>query len=120
MNDMMKNEVEAIRAQYTQMKPTALEELKALDKKVKRPTNTFAYTFGAVSAVVMGAGMSLMMTNLGEMIGMKNALVPGVIIGAVGMAMALVNYPIYKKKLAARKKEFAPQILALSEKIMHG
>lgn len=110
--------VQKIRTQYTEKQHTELDELKALDAKVKRPANVFAYTYGSVSAIIMGAGMSLVMTEIGEIIGLANAMVPGVIVGVVGMVMALCTYPIYKKILASRKKKYATEILKLSEKII--
>jgi uncharacterized Tic20 family protein len=112
--------VQKIRTQYTEKQHTELDELKELDAKVKRPANVFAYTYGSVGAIVMGSGMSLVMTEIGTIIGISNAMLPGVVIGVVGMAMALSTYPIYKKILAARKKKFAPEILALSDKIVNG
>ena len=112
--------VQKIRTQYTEKQHTELDALKELDAKVKRPANVFAYTYGSVSAIVMGSGMSLVMTEIGTIIGISNAMLPGVVIGVVGMAMALSTYPIYKKILAARKKKFAPEILALSDKIVNG
>ena len=111
--------VQKIRTQYTEKQHTELDELKALDAKVKRPANTFAYTYGSVSAVIMGAGMSLVMTEVGAVIGITG-MVPGIAIGIVGMGMALSTYPIYKKILNDRKKKYAPQIMKLSEKIMKG
>ena len=110
--------VQKIRTQYTEKQHTELDELKALDSKVKRPANVFAYTYGSVSAVVMGAGMSLVMTDIGAVVGIASTMVPGIAIGVVGMGMALSTYPIYKGMLNARRKKYAPQILALSEKIM--
>ena len=112
--------VQKIRTQYTEKQHTELDALKTLDAKVKRPANVFAYTYGSVSAIVMGAGMSLVMTEIGATIGLASAMVPGIIIGVVGMGMALSTYPIYKKMLNARKKKYAPEILKLSEKIMKG
>ena len=47
--------VEKIRSQYTEQEHTELDALKALDVKVKRPANVFGYTYGSVSAIVMGA-----------------------------------------------------------------
>ena len=110
--------VQKIRTQYTETKHTELDELKALDAKVKRPANAFAYTYGSLGAIVMGAGMSLVMTDIGAVIGLTSTMAPGIIIGIVGMGMALTTYPIYKKMLAARKKKFAPEILKLSDKLM--
>ena len=112
--------VQKIRTQYTEKQHTELDALKELDAKVKRPANVFAYIFGSVSAIIMGAGMSLVMTEIGEIIGLEHAMVPGILIGIVGMGMALLTYPIYKKMLSARKKKYAPEILKLSEQIMKG
>ncbi len=112
--------VQKIRSQYTEKQHTELDALKALDAKVKKPANVFAYTYGSIGAVVMGAGMSLVMTDIGAKIGLAATMVPGIAIGIVGMGMALTTYPIYKKVLGARKKKYAPEILKLSEKIMNG
>jgi len=112
--------VQKIRTQYTEKQHTELDELKALDAKVKRPANVFAYTYGSVSAIIMGAGMSLVMTDIGATMGLANAMVPGIIVGVVGMLMALTTYPIYKRMLSARKKKYAAQIMKLSDKIMQG
>ena len=53
--------VQKIRTQYTEKENTQLNELKALDKKVKKPANVFAYTFGTIGSLVLGSGMSLAM-----------------------------------------------------------
>ena len=112
--------VQKIRTQYTEKQHTELDELKALDAKVKKPANTFGYTYGSVGAIVMGAGMSLVMTDIGSVVGLASAMVPGIAIGVVGLGMALTTYPIYKRILNSRKKKYAPEIMALSEKIMNG
>ncbi|MBO5300176.1 MAG: hypothetical protein J6B51_08920, partial [Clostridia bacterium] len=82
--------VQNIRAQYTVKENTELDELRALDAKVKRPANIFAYVFGSIGAVIMGSGMSLVMTDIGTTLGIENAMVPGIIIGIVGLAVACV------------------------------
>ena len=108
-----------IRTQYMEKESTELDELRELDAKVKRPANIFAYVFGSINAVVMGAGMSLVMTDIGATLGIANAMVPGIIIGVVGMVMALVNYPIYKGILGSRKRKYGAEILKISDKIMN-
>ena len=112
--------VQKIRTQYTEKQHTELDELKALDAKVKKPANTFGYTYGCVSAIVKCTGMSLVMTDIGSVVGLASAMVPGIAIGVVGLGMALTTYPIYKRILNSRKKKYAPEIMALSEKIMNG
>ena len=108
-----------IRTQYVEKTPSELDELRELDARVKRPANIFAYAFGSVSALIMGSGMSLVMTEVGAKLGMNSTMAPGIIIGIVGMLMALVNYPIYKRILAKRKNKYGAEILALSDKIMN-
>ena len=110
--------VQNIRSQYTENTHTELDTLKALDAKVKKPANVFAYTYGSVGAIVMGAGMSLVMTDIGAMIGLAGTMVPGIAVGIVGLGMACSTYPIYKKLLASRKAKYADQILELGEKLM--
>ena len=63
-------------------------------------------------------GMSLVMTDIGATIGLASAMVSGIVIGVVGMGLALTTYPIYKRILNSRKKKFAPRIMELSEKLL--
>ena len=111
--------VQKIRTQYTEKEHSCLDELKELDTKVKRPANIFAYIFGSVGAIVMGSGMSLVMTDIGEKLGISSSMVPGIVIGVVGMIMAIVNYPIYKRVLGSRRKKYADEIVELSNKIIN-
>lgn len=111
--------VQKIRTQYTEKEHTQLDELRALDAKVKRPANVFAYIFGSISALIMGSGMSVVMTDIGTTLGMNETMLTGIVIGVVGLFMAIVNYPIYKALLASRKEKYADKILNLSEKIMN-
>lgn len=111
--------VQKIRSQYTESQHTELDALQALDAKAKKPANVFAYVYGSLGAIVMGAGMSLVMTEIGAILGLANAMVPGIAVGIVGLVMVSTTYPIHKKILASRKKKFAPEILKLSENIMN-
>ncbi len=111
--------VEKIRTQYTEKTHTDLDELRALDSKVKRPANLFAYVFGSLSAIIMGAGMSLVMTDIGAAVGIAAPMIPGIVIGVIGLGFAVANYPLYNAILAARKKKYADKIIALSEKLMN-
>lgn len=111
--------VQKIRTQYTEKEHTALDELKELDAKVKRPANVFAYIFGSISAIIMGSGMSLVMTDIAETVGIENPMLYGIVIGIVGMGMAIINYPIYKGILGSRRKKYADKIVALSDQLLN-
>ena len=109
---------EKIRSKYTEKEYTELDELKALDQKVRRPANIIAYVIGIIGAIIMGMGMSLIMTDIGSSIGIENTIIPGLVIGAVGLILSLVNYPLYKSNLNSRKKKYAQEILSLSDRII--
>ena len=109
--------IQKIRTQYIEKEHTQVDALRELDAKVRRPANVFAYLFGSISALIMGAGMSLIMTDIGSKIGMAEVMVPGIIIGVMGMLMVVINYPIYKKILGSRRKKYADEVIALSDKI---
>ena len=108
-----------IRTQYMEKTPSELDALRELDAKVKRPANVFAYIFGSISAIIMGSGMSLVMTDIAEAVGIQNPMLYGIVIGIIGMLMAIINYPIYKSILGSRRKKYADKIIALSDKIMN-
>ena len=48
----------------------------------------------------------------------ENMMLPGIIIGLVGIAMVSINYPIYKSILNSRRNKYADKIIALSDEIM--
>ena len=108
--------VQKIRTQYVEKEHTQLDELKKLDGKVKKPANIFSYVFGSIGALIMGSGMSLIMTDIGTTVGIEKPMFPSI----VGMLMAIVNYPIYKGILDSRRKKYANKIIAISDKIMKG
>lgn len=112
--------VQKIRSQYTEKENTELDTLRELDAKVKRPANVFAYVFGSISTIIMGVGMSLVMTDIGTRVDISDSMLPGIIIGIAGMFMAIINYPIYKGIIGARRRKFADKIIAVSDKIMKG
>ncbi len=104
--------VEQIRTKYTEKESDRFDKLKALDRKVSTPAEAFAYGFGILAALVLGTGMSFAMKVIGDSMAM------GIVIGLVGIFMACINYPIYKKLLASRRKKYAPEIIKLSDEIL--
>lgn len=112
--------VQKIRTQYTDKEHTQLDELKKLDARAKKPAQIFAGVFGTLSALVMGSGMSLIMTDIGSVVGVAQPMTPGLVIGIAGLLMAVVNYPIYKGMLNSRRRKYADRIIAVSDKIMKG
>ena len=111
MNDQ-KAIVNKIRDSYSEKPITKFDELKSLDKKVKRPAKVFAYIFGVVGALVLGTGMCFAMKILGDIMAV------GIAVGIVGIIMTAINYPIYKRILKKRKSKYGAKVLALSDEII--
>lgn len=109
-----------IRTQYMEKDNTQkdLDLLRGLDTKVKRPVAVFGYVSGSIGAIIMGAGMSLVMTDISTQLGIKNPMPVGIAVGIAGLLIAILNFPVYRKILSSRRKKFADRILSLSEKIM--
>ena len=105
--------VEQIRDSYVEKGITKFDELKALDKRVKRPAEIFAYVFGSLSSLVLGTGMCLAMKVIGDMMAL------GIVIGVVGIGMVSVTYALYQKILKARKRKYSADILALSDELLN-
>lgn len=105
---------EAIAKDYAPKENSKIVALKKLDNKAKMSATVFAYTFGIISALVLGTGMSLAM----QVIGSGTAgMVVGIVVGIIGLVGCGVNYPIYKKKLEKGKAKYAYEIVQLAREI---
>lgn len=105
---------EQIANEYAPTQDSKVKALKRLDNKVKLPPTIFTYTFGILSSLVLGTGMTLAMRILGSSI---LTMVIGIIIGCIGIVGVSVNYPIYKKFLSSRKKKYSSDIITLAKEI---
>ena len=108
---------ESIAKEYAPKDNSKIVALRKLDAKAKNPANIFAYTFGILSALVLGTGMSLAMQVIGNGVA---SMILGIIIGIVGIIGCCVNYPIYKKLLENGKKKYAYEIVELAREISEG
>lgn len=106
-------EIEKIRAKYTEKEGTKMDELRALDKKVKRPADIFGYIYGSASALIMGTGMCFAMKVIGS------SMTLGIIVGLLGIGLALTTYPIYDAILRKRKQKYSKQIFELSDTLLN-
>lgn len=112
MKNNQTEKVQKIREQYAEKTQTKFDELRELDTKVKRPAQTFAYTFGSIGALVLGTGMCLAMKVIGNMMPL------GIVVGVIGIGMVSVTYSLYEAVLKARKKKYSKQIFELSDSLL--
>ena len=105
---------ESIAKEYAPKNNSKIVALKKLDNKAKLPATIFTYTFGIISSLIAGTGMSLaMQVNETGTAG----LVFGIILGIIGFAGCGVNYPMYMKMLEKGKKKYAFEIVELARQI---
>ena len=108
---------ESIAKEYAPKDSSKIVALRKLDAKAKNPANIFTYTFGIISALVLGTGMSLAMQVIGSGV---TGMILGIIIGIIGIIGCCVNYPIYKKLLEKGKEKYAYEIVELAREISEG
>ena len=106
---------EQIASEYAPKEDRKIVALMKLNRKAKQGAEIFAYTFGIVSSLILGTGMSMAMGLIGPS-GMTGMIV-GIIIGLVGIAGVSVNYPIYKKLIAKGKLKYGNDIIRLAKEI---
>ena len=106
---------EKIASEYAPKSTSKIVALRKLDRLAKRNAEIFAYTFGIISSLVMGTGMSFAMGVIGG--NTFTSVLVGIIIGLVGIAGVSVNYPIYKKLLNKGKNKYGSDIIRLAKEI---
>lgn len=103
-------EMASIRAKYQsgeKKRPTNLDKLKKLDARVESVAMVSALSWGIISTLILGVGMTCVLA--------WNQPVIGVIVGVLGLSGALCAWPLYQKVLAKEREKAAPEILRLSE-----
>lgn len=110
-NPQDQKKAENIRRQYISREDNKIEQLQKLDNMVKAPGKVVAGIFGVIGALVMGAGMSLVMV--------WNNMTTGLELSIPGLILVLLAYPLYASITNSRKKKYASEIMSLSNDLMN-
>lgn len=113
-------EIKRIRQKYQLQEEDKMTRLRKLDTKVTQKATSVSLAVGVIGALIMGFGMSLVMTDLGTVLGMQDMLcmVIGVITGLIGMVLVALAYPAYNSVLKREREKVTPEILRLTEELM--
>ena len=110
-------EIEAIRKKYLPKEEDKMEQLRRLHAVPTQKAQATSLAIGIVGALILGTGMSLILTELGSSLG-NVAMIFGIIVGLVGMVMAAAAYPLFNRVLRKEREKIAPQILQLTDELL--
>ena len=110
-------EVERIRKKYLPKEESKMDQLRKLHGIPTQKAQSVSLAVGIIGALIMGAGMSLVMTDLASALG-SLAMVIGIVVGVVGMVLVALAYPLYIRVLTREREKIAPEILKLTDELM--
>ena len=110
-------EVEDIRKKYLPKEEDKMEQLRKLHAVPTQKAQAASLAVGIIGTLIMGAGMSLAMTDIGAALGNLSMLV-GIAVGVVGMVLVALAYPLYNRVLKKEREKIAPEILRLTDELM--
>ena len=111
-------EVEEIRKKYLPKEEDKMEQLRKLHSIPTQTAQSASIAVGVIGTLILGTGMSLCMTELGAALG-SLAMIFGIIIGLVGMVMVAAAYPLFNRVLRKERERIAPEILRLTDELLH-
>ena len=112
-----RQEIEAIRKKYLPKEEDKMEQLRRLHYSATQKAQAASIAIGVLGALVLGTGMSLIMTDLGTSLG-HWVMVIGILAGILGLILVALAYPIYNSVLRKERQRIAPEILRLSEELL--
>lgn len=111
------DEIKNIRDKYISKGKSKMEQLRALDRGVTKKATTVSLSVGTFGTLIMGLGMSIIMSDFGNLFG-KYRFAAGIALGAVGIAVLAVAYPLYNRTLKKERERIAPEILRLTDELI--
>ena len=113
-------ELKRIRQKYQPQEESKIDRIRRLDASVTKKASVVSLSVGMIGALVMGSGMSFIMTSLGESLGLQEpvGMVLGIVIGSIGLILLCCAYPIYNSIVRKERKKIAPEILRLTDELM--
>ena len=113
-------EISKIREKYAPPEEDKMERVRRLDKSVTQKSTTVSLIIGILGTLIMGMGMSIVMTEFGSFFGDRIILqrLVGIGIGAVGAVLVAIAYPVYSYITKKERARVAPEILRLTEELL--
>lgn len=114
------DEIKKIRQKYQSQEEDSMTRLRKLDASATSKATIIALVLGLVGALILGAGMSLILTDLAALLGMTGMtnMIVGIIAGILGIILVVLAYPMYSRVLKREREKIAPEILRLTDELM--
>ena len=112
-----RSEVEAIRKKYLPREEDKMERLRLLHSSASKKAKAASISIGTVGALILGTGMSLVMTELGTLLG-GMAMIVGILVGLIGIVLVALAHPVYNRVLKRERERIAPEILRLTDELL--
>ena len=113
-------EIKKIRNKYVPLieQEDKMTQLRRLDKGVYSKATTVSLIIGIIGTLVMGTGMSLLMTDIGKTLGDVVSMSIGIGAGVVGIILVSLAYPVYNRTLKKEREKIAPEIIRLTDELI--
>ena len=113
-------EIKRIRKKYAAPveEEDKMAQLRRLDASVYSKATTASLVVGIIGALIMGIGMSLVMTEIGAALGTMLSMIIGICVGIIGIVLVSLAYPVYNRTLKKEREKIAPEILRLTDELM--
>ena len=115
-------EIKRIRKKYAEdsarTDESSIERLRRLDASVTKKGTTVSLIVGTLGSILMGSGMSLVMTDLGALLPGMLSLFIGIAVGVVGIVGVALAYPIYKAITKKERERIPPEVLRITEELL--
>lgn len=115
-------EIKAIRKKY--ITPVETEDkmsyLRRIDAAVTQKATIFSLVFGIIGTLVLGIGMSLIMTDIGKVMGLIGGMemLIGILLGIIGIVLVCIAYPAYNHIIKTEREKIAPEIIRITDELM--
>ena len=110
-------EIQSIRQKYVPKEESKMDRLRALDARVTQKATMVSILAGVIGALLLGCGMSLIMSDFGKALGAA-ALPLGIVAGVIGIVLVALAYPVHQRTLKKEREKTAPTILRLTDELM--
>jgi len=114
---VQQKEIEQIRKNYIPKEMDKMQQLRRLHNSATKKAQCWSIGIGTIGALVLGTGMSLVMTELGAKLA-HWAMFIGILVGLLGLALVALAYPVYNWVLKKEREKIAPEVLQLCNALL--